>query len=80
MGCARLVHQQVGVEVLHRLADLDEPDPHSVEDQTIRERAAPQVTGDGCGGLEDVEQPVTIATGSLTAGRGPARCRREVGA
>jgi hypothetical protein len=47
---------------LHRLPDLDQPHPHSIDGEPIRKTAMPEVASDGVGCVDDVGEAL---------GRGP---------
>ena len=57
----RLAIEQSGIDGFDGLADLDEPNPHRVEDEAVVETASLQVLGDGASRSEDVLEALLIA-------------------
>lgn len=53
-GVARLGVEKLGGDRLDGLADLDEPDPDSIEDEAVGERTAGHVAPAGVDGIKDV--------------------------
>ncbi|MCJ7673014.1 MAG: hypothetical protein MUP67_13355, partial [Acidimicrobiia bacterium] len=57
-----LLGKKLRVDALDRFADLDQPDPHRVEDQTVIETASPHVCCDRRCRYENVLEPLSVVS------------------